>query len=306
MTELLQNRKEAGAQEHDAEPVRPGRRHLHGMPSRDDLVRMEKPVRAACCGCITMRDGGVQKALLHRRDAQTMHSRQPNWYTSASEVWESHTRRSNHTMKETGKGMASARWRGPVDVRNPLYTDDCNVWASTGRPASRDIQESARNWLTAILEELATERNQSESGRASGGGAHEEMPRAEAKEAHRSQEHRYAQRVEAADKLRLVRQGRSFSKEDGGRAHLSGRPVAQTWSAEKRAQRWPHPWSRQNQRMRRELPAQSHRCATQVGQKLAVSERVLQKREAEAAWWNDWQRSGPRRGDRPEKARLGC
>ena len=47
--------------------------------------------------------------------------------------------------------------------------------------------------------------------------------------------------------------------------------------------KWPHPWSRQERRMRRELPAQSHRYATQMGQKLAASERVLQKREAKAA-----------------------
>ena len=59
--------KKRAPQEHDAEPVRPDRRHPHGMPSRDDLVRMEKPVRAACCSCITMRDGGVQRAPLSQR-----------------------------------------------------------------------------------------------------------------------------------------------------------------------------------------------------------------------------------------------
>ena len=59
--------------------------------------------------------------------------------------------------------MASARWRGPVDVRNPLHTDDCSVWK--GR--------------RCILSNGAT------------------------------------------DKLRLVKRGRSFSKEDGGRAHLA-------------------------------------------------------------------------------------
>ena len=102
-------------QEHDAEAVRPDRRQPQGMPSREDLVRMEKPARAACCSCKTMRDGGVQSASFQRKDAKA----------------------------GSPAGKPPHQRCGCRRRVVPARPGNCRVWASTGKPAMRDIQDSA-------------------------------------------------------------------------------------------------------------------------------------------------------------------
>ena len=110
-------------------------------------------MRAACCGCRTRRDGGVQSASLQQSDPQIIHSRQPSWYTSASDVAASQTRRSSQTMKETGKGIGSARWRGANCLLLAIsYRDDLRVffaWNSRSNPSEGCMQLWAWQQLTS-------------------------------------------------------------------------------------------------------------------------------------------------------------